>query len=455
MLINSVTENVFLCNRQENALMLADMGFSLLPLTPKDKTPYKELLPRNNGAPSWALFRKKPASAADVKAWFAYNPDVNIGIITGPASIGGLYVLDLDKKPPAGFGPLPPTVIVKTGRSNGWHYYFTHPKEIKTLSFGRIGSLQGSGSYIVAAGSVHPSGAVYEYADGLSVGQAELLQLPEWLADGRKRKKYTKEQIENSEASPATTPTDYLKPGEKNPLYNHKTNSEKSGVRNNSVTCSTLFTSLEELNQDKQVAFKIMGLCGREVNRIGKAFCCPIPGHNEHKPSAALYQEPGRPIVLNDFHELDTGRFTWPLVDVYASVIVGKPLQLRKGERAIWWLRALHEIGKVNPPILKQHELPREAKKPARKLYQGFIYLMKLRQLYEAQDSAPFSWTFAGQWCGIKSSRQVQQGMRYLLEHGFLYMKQPGVRIGEGGGPRSALFSIGRPDKIKKGCGNK
>jgi hypothetical protein len=35
--------------------------------------------------------------------------------------------------------------------------------------------------------------------------------------------------------------------------------------------------------------------------------------------------------------------------------------------------------------------------------------------------------------------------MNYLLERGFLYMKQPGVKIGDGDGPRSALFAIGRP----------
>jgi hypothetical protein len=188
-----------------------------------------------------------------------------------------------------------------------------------------------------------------------------------------------------------------------------------------------------------------MLLCGREVDRIGKAFCCPIPGHSEKKPSVALYHEPGRPIILHDFHARDSSRLFWPLVDVYASVKVGKALELRKGERAIWWLRALHEIGAVNPPVLKGYELPQEAAESARKLYQGFVYLMELRQLYEAQDSAPMSWTFAAAWCNIGSYATVSKAMRYLLERGYLYMKQPGVKIGEGAGPRSALFAIGRP----------
>jgi hypothetical protein len=427
--INSVTEYVFPCNREENALMLADMGFSLLPLTPKDKTPYSELLPRNNDRPSWALYRNKPASAADVKAWFDFNPDINIGIMTGPASVGGLYILDVDqvKKLPA--KELPPTVTVKTGR--GYHYYFSCDQELPCQKF-NFGELKGVGGYVVGPGSEHENGEIYAFVDMLGPADAEIAKLPKWL--------------KNSEAAQAAKPLTAPKDPETSiNSLSPENHISKKRVRNNSVTCSQSFEQLEQLNQDPATAFKIMALCGREVDRIGKAFTCPLPGHSERKPSAALYQEPGRPIILNDFHEREAGRFSWPLVDVYASVKVGRPLQLKKGERAIWWLRALHEIGAVNPPALKHHELPQEAKKPARKLYQGFVYLMELRQLYQAQDSAPFSWSFASRWCDIKSAKYIQQAMKYLLEHGYLYMKQPGVKIGEGEGPRSALFSIGRP----------
>ena len=83
----------------------------------------------------------------------------------------------------------------------------------------------------------------------------------------------------------------------------------------------------------------------REVTRIGKAFCCPLPGHEERKPSAALWQRPGEPIMLIDFHmrpqqpdsaeyaaanpDIDQEAVTapqmhWMLPDVYAACKTGK-----------------------------------------------------------------------------------------------------------------------------------
>jgi hypothetical protein len=446
LLVNSVTENVFSCNRQEHALQLAAKGFALLPLKPKDKEPYWPLLPLVNGNHSWAVYRKKPPSAADIKAWFEYNPDVNIGIITGPSSMGGLYVLDLDKKPPASFGPLPPTVIVRSGRPNGWHYYFTHSKELASDDFGELGSLRGPKKYIVAAGSIHPSGAVYEYADGLSLEQIEIAPLPDWLADVNTRKKHIpncgkrKKQATSSEASRPPAPNNCIIQGGINTPFQNR-------HRNNSVTMRTLsFPDLEGLNERPEIAFKLMAICGRQVNKIGKAFSCPLPGHGEKKPSAALYQVAGRPIILNDFHEREAGRFSWPLVDVYASCKIGKPVELRTGERAIWWLRALDEMGEINLPGLVRRELPQEAKQAARVVYDGFCYLLRLRQLYEPSQAAPFNRTFAAKWCNTDTDT-IRRGMSWLLSRGYLTIASRGRPNHAEGGPALTFFAIGMPDE--------
>ena len=413
-------------------MFLCKQGYSLLPLRPASKIPYMELLPATRtGQASWSLYQLRPASESEVKDWFIYDPACNYGILTGPASIGGLYVLDVDQVKQLPAKEIPPTVTVKTGR--GFHYYFRSDQELQSKAF-NFGELKGINSYIVGPGSVHESGQVYEFIEMLGPVETDIEILPEWVL--------------NVEAARASSPSTAVK---QDPLtYKPKEHKRQGVVRKNSLTC---YTSLWHLNRDPEIAFKVMKLCGREVDRIGKAFKCPIPGHSEKRASVALWQgaDVEDAVVLHDFHKRDPGRVFWPLVDVYASVKVGKALELKKGERAIWWLRALHEIGAVNPPVLKGYELPQEAPESARKLYQGFIYLMELRQLYEPQDSAPLSWTFAAAWCGIGSYTTVAKAMRYLLERGYLYMKQPGVKIGEGDGPRSALFAIGRPrPEIKK-----
>jgi hypothetical protein len=410
--------------------------FALLPLKPGDKVPDPELLPTNkSGYATWTPLSERAASDAEVERWFKEKPNINVGLICGP--VAGLYVLDVDKKPPADIGELPPTVTVKTGR--GWHYYFKSNKTIKTFTMGKWGSLQGVGSYVVAAGSVHPGGAIYEYADTMGINEIEIADLPEWLADGRRRKKH----VFMGESARAPAPT--------TSLFKSPPISEiKDWHTNNTVSMPCIeFSTYEELNQAPAVAFKVLELCGRKVDRIGRAFCCPIPGHNEKKPSAALWQRPGRPIVLHDLHKVDPDREWWPLVDVYASVVVGRALHLRRGERAIWWLRALHQIGEINPPIAQRYELPAKATQEAQLVYDGFCYLLELQQLYQVKSTAPYNRKFAAKWCATDID-VIRRGMTWLLGRGYLFVAERGRPNTADEGPALTFFAIGRPKEVKR-----
>ncbi|OYU72581.1 MAG: hypothetical protein CFE32_23330, partial [Alphaproteobacteria bacterium PA3] len=64
-------------------LALYDMGFSLIPLKPRDKTPLT----------GWRAYQKLRAAHSDVAAWFKATPNANVGVVTG--AISGLVVLDL------------------------------------------------------------------------------------------------------------------------------------------------------------------------------------------------------------------------------------------------------------------------------------------------------------------------------------------------------------------------
>jgi len=170
------------------------------------------------------------------------------------------------------------------------------------------------------------------------------------------------------------------------------------------------------------VVFAVMRACGVEVERLGKAFLCPMPGHEEGSPSAALWQDPNRPhlpIVLHDFHH--RGREWVPVPDVYASCKLGKDVTLTAAQRASWWIRALHEIGVVELDV-PTIDLPEDAPRAAQDLLDGFLLLLKVRRAYNPAQpaTAAYSWRFAGQWAGVRRMGDIQTAMGYLLRRGWL-----------------------------------
>lgn len=126
-----------------------------------------------------------------IKSWWTGWPDANIGIATGRPS--NLFVLDVDgdrgeaslKALKTEHGRLLKTVTVRTGK--GRHLYFRC--EADTLvgnSIGRLGKgidVRGDGGYVVAPGSVHASGAEYEFFDQRGLDEIEIAFGPEWLLD--------------------------------------------------------------------------------------------------------------------------------------------------------------------------------------------------------------------------------------------------------------------------------
>ncbi len=153
-------------------LALYDMGFSLISLKPRDKTP---LIP-------WRAHQKRRASRSTIEAWYRATPNANIGIVTG--AISGLVVLDLDNDEAIAEAErrgLPDTLMVRTGK--GQHVYFRHPGYKITNRAGFLPGMdiRGDGGYIVGPGSLHPSGAVYAWEK--SPGQFTLAEMPEWLIE--------------------------------------------------------------------------------------------------------------------------------------------------------------------------------------------------------------------------------------------------------------------------------
>ena len=149
---------------------LVDLGFSLMPVELRGKRPIGP----------WKPFCQAPASTEMIAQWAA-RPS-NIGVVTG--AVSGLFVLDTDSAEATAEVErrgVPHTVTVST--AHGRHYYFRHPG-------GTIGNragilpgtdIRGDGGYVVAPGSVHPTGAKYEWL--YPPGLFDLAPPPQWLLD--------------------------------------------------------------------------------------------------------------------------------------------------------------------------------------------------------------------------------------------------------------------------------
>ncbi len=80
-----------------------------------------------------------------------------------------------------------------------------------------------------------------------------------------------------------------------------------------------------------EIAFGLAELCGRHVSRIGQAFKCILPGHQEGRPSAAFCYGDNGTIVYHCFHHEKHGTPEFlTLAEVYHAVATG---QIRKLSR--------------------------------------------------------------------------------------------------------------------------
>jgi len=135
----------------EYALDCVRRGWYVFPCWPKKKNPATK-----NGVNDASNDEKQ------VRKWWATNPNFNPAIALG---LSNLVVYDFDGSEP--FANLPASFTVKTGRAavngiGGLQIYFAGSCATRKHS-DRNGEVRGRGSYVMAAGSVHPdTGRRYE-----------------------------------------------------------------------------------------------------------------------------------------------------------------------------------------------------------------------------------------------------------------------------------------------------
>jgi hypothetical protein len=153
------------------AVAYARRGWPVFPLRPRDKAPATR-----HGC------KDATADVDRVDRWWANHPDHNVGLAAGHAfdvlDLDGVDALDhIDQA--AGDAPPLAGPMARTGK--GLHVYVQ-----PTGCGNRAGMLpgvdwRGTGGYVVAPPSIHPTGAIYEWTD---LGpDTPLDPAPRWLFD--------------------------------------------------------------------------------------------------------------------------------------------------------------------------------------------------------------------------------------------------------------------------------
>lgn len=165
------------------ALELVRAGFGLVPMRggsdPKaSKVPWM----------TWTGLEHRRASEGEVESWFARWPKMNIGCVlaTAPAP-DGQQVVCVDSDTPEverwirAQRPLPPTPTAKTAR--GFHRYFVAPADLGHFpgdpDLG-LPEVRAGAHLVVLPPSVHYTGHVYEWCEGLGLGEVDFAELPAW-----------------------------------------------------------------------------------------------------------------------------------------------------------------------------------------------------------------------------------------------------------------------------------
>jgi len=121
-----------------------------------------------------------------IESWIRDHPQCNWGIVTGQAS--EIFVVDIDprnggneslKRLEAEHGEFPKSIRSKTG-GGGQHLYFRLPsssvKWSKSIAAGI--DIKAGGGQVIAPGSIHPDGGIYEWIEGCSPCDIYLCEAP-------------------------------------------------------------------------------------------------------------------------------------------------------------------------------------------------------------------------------------------------------------------------------------
>lgn len=156
------------CSMKTLALQVADLGWRVLPLKPREKKP--PLLEE------WQLRASRAAQLIDI--WWGKTPNANVGLRTGRYGDIWLTIIDIDHDHDGQLwlqehqGLFNPTFVVKSGSNEGGKHfwYWTHREYRNSQGVIAPGvDIRGEGGYVLPPGAWHPDGNRYSVGCGLPI----------------------------------------------------------------------------------------------------------------------------------------------------------------------------------------------------------------------------------------------------------------------------------------------
>ena len=165
------------------AVKYHNCGFAVIPQIPGDKKP----------AVTWREYQDQLPTPACVDTWWREHfSGAGIAVVLGRHS--DLFAIDVDG-PEAhaalvdrlGCVPHAPTAVSGSGKPFRYHLFFRYPRELETKSKSTPWhpklEFRGSRGVIVLPPSLHPSGNRYAWADGKSLDDIALPEVPNKVAE--------------------------------------------------------------------------------------------------------------------------------------------------------------------------------------------------------------------------------------------------------------------------------
>lgn len=152
--------------------------------------------PRQKGAVLRGWQKLATTSSEQIEEWHSRNPQYNAGAVAKP---DGFWFLDCDvpnlqQTIETETGQLfPPTFSVRS--SKGIHYYFRQTdasRKTGNVSVEGLFDAQVKNKYVVAPGSIHPSGKRYEV-----LHDTEIAEAPDWLLAWIKKQRRKSDKVKN------------------------------------------------------------------------------------------------------------------------------------------------------------------------------------------------------------------------------------------------------------------